>query len=108
MSNPDGALRRASAERSAPSPTSMELNVSHEKAFWSLEHDNEGFDPVMFPEIKPYLVAAPDDDELGLRHLREWPESLAAMAPARHVVRRRRRRVRTDRVSRPQPGPAHR
>jgi hypothetical protein len=79
------------------------VNVKDVRAFWSTEPDDEGFDPVKYPEIKPYITASREDDELGLRHLLEWPELIDPAAESRGRSRRhgrpRSRPVRSTRRS---------
>jgi hypothetical protein len=68
-----------------------------ETAFWSGEAEDDGFDPVKYPEIKPYIARPRGDDELGLRHLLEWPEALAGAAEPRRRRRHHGRRTRAHR-----------
>ncbi len=74
--------------------------MNTETAFWSFEAEDDGFDPVTYPEIKPYTARLRPDDELGLRRLLEWPEALAetpAPRRRRHHSHRRRRPQRKSR-----------
>jgi hypothetical protein len=69
------------------------------EALWLVPPANEGFDPVMFPEIKPCLARLPDDDELGLRRLLEWPEGLASSSTSKRRARRSQLKKRARRRS---------
>ncbi len=62
----------------------MDVNM-----FWSVGPDDSGFDPIKYPEIKPYLARSLEDDELGLRQLFERPEQLLMERPRRRRHRRR-------------------
>lgn len=95
-----GALRRLRSGGPLPRLrlTSTEVIVKDMRAFWSCEPDDEGFDPVKYPEIKPYIAAPRDDDELGLRALLERPEILMTAPPP--TGRRRAARSRRPRAQR--------
>jgi hypothetical protein len=71
-----------------------------ETAFWSGEAEDDDFDPVTYPEIKPYIAPPLRDDELGLRKLLEWPEALAGAAEPRRRRRPHGGRTRTLRRAR--------